>query len=70
MADAPFPLPAHRTGRADFPHPALGQGPTADAHEKRRRQRWSRIKPNSWYKSFSGNREFRHPCSLCFLASQ
>ena len=25
VADAPFPLPAHRTGRADFPHPALGQ---------------------------------------------
>ena len=25
MAEAPFPLPAHRTGRADFPHPALGQ---------------------------------------------
>jgi len=23
---APFPRPAHRTGRADFPHPALGQG--------------------------------------------
>jgi hypothetical protein len=22
---APFPRPAHRTGRADFPHPALGQ---------------------------------------------
>jgi hypothetical protein len=22
-ANAPFPLPAHRTGRADFPHPAL-----------------------------------------------
>jgi hypothetical protein len=22
----PFPLPAHRTGRADLPHPALGQG--------------------------------------------
>ena len=22
---APFPHPAHRTGRADFPHPALGQ---------------------------------------------
>src|SRR5260370_4446166 len=21
----PFPHPAHRTGRADFPHPALGQ---------------------------------------------
>src|SRR6266851_10525147 len=22
---APFPHPAHRTGQADFPHPALGQ---------------------------------------------
>src|SRR2546423_12534947 len=22
---APFPHPAHRTGHADFPHPALGQ---------------------------------------------
>ena len=25
---APFPHPAHRTGRADFPHPALGQDVT------------------------------------------
>jgi hypothetical protein len=25
VANAPFPLPAHRTGRADFRHPALGQ---------------------------------------------
>ena len=25
MAEAPSPLPAHRTGRAGFPHPALGQ---------------------------------------------
>ena len=25
MAGAPFPLPAHRTGRAVFRHPALGQ---------------------------------------------
>ena len=23
LAGIPFPLPAHRTGRADFPHPAL-----------------------------------------------
>src|SRR3954466_4220757 len=23
MANAPFPIPAHRTGRADFRHPAL-----------------------------------------------
>jgi hypothetical protein len=28
VAEAPFPLPAHRTGRADFRHPALGQGST------------------------------------------
>src|ERR1700738_4464185 len=25
---APFPHPAHRTGRADLPHPALGQDST------------------------------------------
>ena len=25
---APFPHPAHRTGQADFPHPALGQDVT------------------------------------------
>ena len=25
VTESPFPLPAHRTGRADFPHPALGQ---------------------------------------------
>src|ERR1700757_4750266 len=25
---APFPHPAHRTGQADFPHPALGQDST------------------------------------------
>ena len=25
LAVAPFPHPAHRTGRADLPHPALGQ---------------------------------------------
>ena len=25
VCHAPFPHPAHRTGRADLPHPALGQ---------------------------------------------
>ena len=25
VTEVPFLLPAHRTGRADFPHPALGQ---------------------------------------------
>src|SRR5882757_9261213 len=36
VAIAPFPLPAHRTGRADFPHPALrpasSQGPRRWSH--------------------------------------
>ncbi|HTD15287.1 MAG TPA: hypothetical protein VK673_08905, partial [Chthoniobacterales bacterium] len=26
VAEAPFSDPAHQTGRADFPHPAFGQG--------------------------------------------
>jgi hypothetical protein len=26
VAEAPFPDPAHQTGRAGFPHPAFGQG--------------------------------------------
>jgi hypothetical protein len=26
VAQAPFPDPAHQTGRAVFPHPAFGQG--------------------------------------------
>ncbi len=29
---SPFPRPPHRTGRADFPHPALGQGARSAAH--------------------------------------
>ena len=28
VCHAPFPPPAHQTGRADFPHPAFGQGIT------------------------------------------
>jgi hypothetical protein len=28
VCHAPFPPPAHQTGRADFPHPAFGQGLT------------------------------------------
>ena len=31
-AITPFPHPAHRTGRADFPHPALGQDFTPSNH--------------------------------------
>jgi hypothetical protein len=32
---APFPHPAHRTGRADFPHPALGQDLTPSPTARR-----------------------------------
>src|SRR4029077_17645618 len=39
VANAPFPLPAHRTGRAVFRHPALGQelmlSPTESSWEGR-----------------------------------
>src|SRR5689334_8632976 len=42
VADAPFPLPAHRTGRADFRHPALGQELTLSPTE------------DSWFEQVSG----------------
>ena len=38
LAMTPFPLPAHRTGRADFPHPALFQG-FRPSHSARRHDR-------------------------------
>ena len=34
-AVAPFPHPPHRTGRADFPHPALGQDLTPSSTARR-----------------------------------
>jgi hypothetical protein len=34
---APFPHPAHRTGQADFPHPALGQDLTPSPTARRAR---------------------------------
>jgi hypothetical protein len=37
-AVAPFPHPAHRTGHADFPHPALGQDFHAVFRVRRHRQ--------------------------------
>src|SRR5262249_29300227 len=42
VADAPFPLPAHRTGRADLRHPALGQELTPSPTE------------GSWFERSSG----------------
>src|SRR6202040_847258 len=35
----PFPHPAHRTGHADFPHPALGQDFTPSPTARRARAR-------------------------------
>src|SRR5438045_158216 len=40
---APFPHPAHRTGHADFPHPALGQDITPSpttGHDQAVYMRW------------------------------
>src|SRR5690349_11586027 len=34
-AVAPFPHPAHRTGQAELPHPALGQDVTRHRHDRR-----------------------------------
>ncbi len=46
LADhAPSPLPAHRTGRADFPHPALGSSLTPTPTERGDLAR-SRTKPS------------------------
>src|SRR5215813_1632491 len=40
LANAPFPIPAHRTGRADFRHPALRLD---SSHVVRYRVPWLRI---------------------------
>ncbi len=36
---APFPFPAHQTGRADFPHPAFRLASSQDT------RRWSQVDP-------------------------
>src|SRR3981081_1868882 len=41
----PFPHPAHRTGHADFPHPALGQKRHAFAHDTSRPSALRRTSP-------------------------
>jgi len=43
---APFPHPAHRTGHADFPHPALGQDITPSP-TTRRASSWSDARARS-----------------------
>src|SRR5215217_3861599 len=58
-AVAPFPHPAHRTGHADLPHPALGQdltpSPTA-----RRAQAGSGVRARSARKDAGGDKP--RPC--------
>lgn len=45
-AKTPFPSPAHRSGRADLPHPALIRETHASAHGKVRVSRGRRTSPN------------------------
>ena len=62
---APFSHPAHRTGQADFPHPALGQNftpsPTA-----RRAQAGSGVRAQSARKDARVDRS--RPCDAWFCA--
>src|SRR5262249_17678068 len=51
-AIAPFPHPAHRTGHADLPHPALGQdltpSPTARCAHARSGETVTPVKVGEW----------------------
>src|ERR1017187_9415701 len=62
---APFSHPAHRTGQADFPHPALGQNftpsPTA-----RRAQAGSSVRAQNARKDARVDRS--RPCDAWFCA--
>ena len=66
-AVAPFPLPAHRTGRADLRHPALRlaspQGTRRDTHGRRSRH----STPCSQCSTSNGNRLLPRPATLCRL---
>ena len=42
----PFPIPAHRTGRADFPHPALRQDSPPDSRRSRKMHLANRSTPS------------------------
>ena len=55
---APFPHPAHQTGRADLPHPAFGQGTHAFAHGKLLQLK---------RQGFAGNRDTPAPRTLCMV---
>ena len=65
----PFPPPAHRTGRADLPHPALGLD-SPQAFERRVVRSLSRqTSPYLLYSLSSGNRRVPLPFTLCLRQS-
>jgi len=53
---APFPRPAHRTGRADLPHPALGEEIHACAHGSLPFRPCRQNRPSRWRVAESVNR--------------
>ena len=65
---ATFPLPAHRTGRAGFPHPALGRD-HAFAHGKLAVRCARRARPMSFHRRLSGNRTYFPARTLCLRHS-
>ena len=67
-AIATFPLPAHRTGRAVFPHPALGRD-HAFAHEKLPVRRARRASPRSFHRRSSEKRTYFPARTLCLRQS-
>ena len=67
-AVAPFPVAAHRTGRADFPQPALGRD-HAFAHGKLVVRTARRVSPYSFQSRSSGNRTNCPDRTLCLRQS-
>jgi len=60
-----FPAPAHRTGRADLPHPALSRD-HAFAHGRCRVVSARRVRPHSSHSHRWENRTYLPDFTLCF----
>ena len=60
-----FPVPAHRTGLADFPHPALGKDSRFRPRKVRGPAAIDWTKPNTACRAASGNRLYAGRGSLC-----
>src|SRR5262249_51691495 len=68
LANAPFPIPAHRTGRAELPHPALRLA-SPKAHSGAGRGRRSRHSTSRFrWISSNVNQRVPRPATLCRLA--